>query len=320
MSKKRKETQYVKSALPVKKDTLVAPVSMVNKIHKTEAIAKILKVAIASAYIKKGDEPPISVMLIAPSEDNKTRLLLLFQKMRGIATVENISPKPLSDLIKEQDDKQKIFHIIILDFNRTLSQKSVVNKALVGTLLNLTDEGVQHSLYYGQKFHLKHRIQIAILTGIIPDIFKKHFVYWLHIGATTRFLWVAYDYNETTEKEIKHSISLNRPQYVNPEITKFKYRGKQEIVLDNPDIQSAINILTDKINDRYKTFYVVRTVGKTQYRVYFNAKGFRLEKTLILFIKTLAYLRGDNKVNYQDLEELQRLSDYFRLPNNPKEI
>jgi hypothetical protein len=290
-----------------------------DKLYNTHKIAMLVKYVLISQFIQT-DLAPLSLFLIAPTESNKTRILLLFKNFPHVKTIENLSAKPLNDLIAKQEHRQTIFEIIILDFIRTLQQKGKVADAVIGTLLNLTEEGSQESLFYGQEYKLKRRIQMGILTGITPPLFKKHFAKWNENGAMTRWLFCSYHYSQDTVNTVKTFISKNLPYMVDDIIVKVKQYGKKEILI-NPDISSAIRLLSDQVEEQLKTFYVIRMHGKTATKIYLDMQGFRLQKMLRLLAQCIAYDRGHfDGVNYQDLEELKGICDLIRLPDNPKEI
>jgi len=292
-----------------------------DAIGRTQKIADLLKYALITRYIKTDRKiPPLSVILIAESELNKTRLLLAFKNIHHAKTIENLSPKPLSNFLKEQDKKQTFSHLIILDFIRTLQTSSQVAFALSTVLNNLMDEGTQCSMYYGQEYDLKQRIQMGILTGITPQIFRKHFARWNENGLITRFLPVSYQYSEDTNQEVLTYISQDIPYVVKEATTTWKKRGYQTINIDNPDIQSAIKLLTEDLVNHLKTFYVTKYYGRHETKVYLNMHGFRLLRMIQLLAKTICYERGDNIVNYQDLAKLKEVCDLVRFPDNPKEV
>lgn len=145
------------------------PNSIDDKLFNTRKIAMLVKYVLISQFIKTV-LAPLSLFLIAPTESNKTRILLLFKNFPHVKTVENLSAKPLNDLIAKQEHRQNVFAIIILDFIRLLQQKSKTCEAVVSTLLNLTEEGAQESLFFGQEYRLKRRVQMGILTGITPPL------------------------------------------------------------------------------------------------------------------------------------------------------
>jgi hypothetical protein len=295
-----------------------------SDLYKTEKIASIIKYAITSTYIKQqpNENPiaPLSVWLIAPPEHNKTRILLKFKKAPNTIILESLSSKPLNDLIREQDKKQTVHHIILLDFIRVLEHKSPVVNALVGTMLNLLDEGVSKSLFYGQELELKHRIQMGLITAITPSIFKRHFSNWNKLGTLTRCLIVSWQYSESTKNEIMEYIRKGLPAEIDDTIATIKRRGKQTVTINNPDIACAIKLLTEDLVKKLSTFSIRKHVGKSTYSEHFQIEGFRLQKMLRLLIKAIAYSRNRNEVNYEDLAELKELCDYIRMPDNPKEL
>lgn len=233
--------------------------------------------------------------------------------------LENISNKPLNDLIAEQDKKQNIHHLIILDFIRILQQKATSSQALLSTLLNLTDEGVKRNMFFGQEYDLQNRIQIGIITSITPAIFNKHFYNWNQNGTMTRWLFCSYQYSDDTREEIKQYISKNVPALVNNAVSTIKRRRTAEIPISS-DIGVAIKLKSDEVEKRLKQFYVVRQHGKNTTKVYFDLQGFRLQKMLRILAQSIAYDRNHDSVNYEDLQELYDICELIRLPNEPKVI
>ena len=292
-----------------------------DDLYKTKQIVKIIKYSIISAQIK--EQPPtapLSPWLIAPTEHNKTRILLKFLKALYTAIIENLSDKPLNKLIKEQDKKQTVHHLIVLDLERVLAHPSVVSKAVFGTLLNLLDEGVQTSLYYGQTYHLKHRIRMGIITALTPEIFKQHFGTWNKTGHLTRILPISWKYSDSTRNDINRYIRQELPKIIDETTASIKRRGKQTVTINNPDVACAIQLLSEQLTERLRKFHVTRQTKYGKYKVYFDIEGFRLHKMLRLLAKAIAYDKDRNEVNYEDLAELKELSDFIRLPDNPKEV
>lgn len=284
--------------------------------NRTEPIKNILKKSLISPFVERDGLAPLSMMLIAPTESNKTRLLLSFPEktIPHVKVIENLSAKPLNRLIAQQDKKQEIFDIIILDYNRTLEAKTPVVTALTGTELNLTDEGCKESLYFGQKYKLHNRIQMGIIGGITPELFNKHFPTWNKNGLLTRRFPISWHYSETTRKDIQDSIAFNLKSDIEQTAVKIRKYGKKDIPIDN-NMSAAIEIETEKLRDRLLQFYVAKNSFGKEYKVFYNCEGFRLQKMLRLFAKCIAY---DNKhfdgVNFEDLRELQRLVEYIGFP------
>lgn len=136
----------------------------------------------------------------------------------------------------------------------------------------------------------------------------------------TRWLFCSYHYTDDTINTVKTFISKDLPYMVNDVIVKVKQHGKKEISI-KPDISAAIRLLSDEVEKRLKTFYVIRMHGNNAVKVYLDMQGFRLQKMLRLLIQCIAYDREHfNGVNYEDLEELKAMCDLIRLPDNPKEI
>jgi hypothetical protein len=294
-------------------------------LYKTRLYAMFIRYCLLSTFVKR-DISPLSAMLIAPPEENKTRIMMVFLKFRTAMHPVDISMKPLVDLIQAQEEKQKIFHIIIPDFIKAVYHKASVVDAVIGTLLGLIDEGIDQNLFFGQVFKLKRRVQMGLVTGITPELFRKHFRKWTENGFLTRIFPISYRYTDDTCQEIAKFISEDLPIIVDDTIAKAKQRGIREIKIGS-DISAAIRILTEDVIQRLRTFSIVAysgkkmsTKSKSGYRIYFDIKGFRLQKMLRLLIKSIAYDRGHDEANYEDLETLRELANLIRLPDNPREV
>ena len=183
-------------------------------------IINFLKYCILSYKISQKDtlDPiaPLSAWLIAPVENWKTQILLLIAKMferwkknNPIYVEDNLSAKPLAKLIKIQGTKlhQTKYFIFILDLNRTLEGNPRVVKSLFGTLLNLLNEGCKRSDYFGQGYRLKHRVQMGLITAIVPPLFMNHFETWNTGGLLTRVFWISYHYGEDTRLRAQDAIA-----------------------------------------------------------------------------------------------------------------
>jgi hypothetical protein len=249
-------------------------------------------------------------------------MLVKLKESLSTRTTVDVSTKPLNDLIKEQGERkygQRIFHIIIPDFCKTVLHSSHVIDAVIGTLLGLMDEGIDRNMFYGQQYSLNFKVRMGLITGITPPLFKRYFRKWNTSGLLTRPFIISYHYSDDTIKEIQSYIRDDLPFAINETVARIRKKGKKDISI-NSDISAAIQLLNEEIVKRLKTFYVSCNVGKTSYKIYLEIQGFRMHKMLRLLAKSIAYDHDRDAVNYEDLAELKDLADLIRLPDNPKEI
>jgi len=243
----------------------------------------------------------------------------MFRDFSNVDYEENISSKPLTDIIIRQDGKQTIKFFIVKDFIRIHNQKTPVSNAVEATLLNLTDEGVKDNSFYKQEYHLKNTIKIGIVTAIIPDVFRLRFRKWNQEGALTRWLFCSYEYTEETKRRIKDSIDDETPKKIDPKITKCKYRGQRKVTISK-EIAFYIRNLSEEVENRLKQYYTVYRHGNKNIRIYLEMEGFRLLKMIRLLAKSIAYDKERDYVNTDDLIILREICDYIRLPNDPKRV
>lgn len=280
-------------------------------------IRKILKYAILSGNINRDDLDlaPLSVMLIAPPESNKTRMLKSFDNLEFIKYATDISAKPLFSFLKEAVDG-KYTHIIIPDFIKVVSHNQNVVDAVITTLNAMMEEGIQKSMFYGQEIELPKNVRCGILTSITPSLYAEHFKDWNDIGFITRFIPVSYEYSQTTVERILDIInSQNNGHSIEKE--KIKLLTKKKTIGIDDEARPHLKSIALEITQRLKTYKLCYFKGNNKHFVSLDLKGFRMLKKIMLLSKAIALDKGLSSVNMECIEELRELSKYINLPNTP---
>lgn len=283
---------------------------------KTENIEKLVRYAIISGFIKR-DISPISLMLIAKPEHNKTSILKTFENMKNVYYTTDLSPKPLIEFLKRVDAGENYHHIIVPDFIKVVVHNKITAHSTVTTLNAMIEEGIQNSNYYGQEIHLKNNIRCGLITSITPELYKQQFKVWNDMGFLTRFLPVAYEYSDETRFKIMQMIQGNGGGDLDSDIGKIKKAGQKNITIDN-DVAAGIALFVDDLVTRLNNFEVTMYYGDVRQKVRMNIQGFRLHKQLRLLAKAIAFDRKLDHVNYECIAELRELISYLSTPNTPK--
>jgi hypothetical protein len=296
---------------------------------KTADIERLIRYVLLSGYIRT-EQAPLSLMLVAPPESNKTSMLKAYENFPGVFYVVDLSGKPLSALLKDIDKTpDKWHHLIIPDYIKLKHHNATVVAAVEATINALIEEGVKKSLYFGQEIDLSNNIKMGLISSTTPDIFKQSFEGWNKIGMTSRMLYVCYEYSEDTVKSINNAIkktlkivkkhSKNDSAYEkNTSFTRKidKAVKKNRVFIDIPDnISEAIAIYAEELVKELKAFYVETWRGKVMHRVFYDIQGFRLHKMLRLLSQSIAFDKNLEAVDENCLDELKNMLKYIKMPD-----
>jgi hypothetical protein len=285
---------------------------------KTKSIEDIIRYSIITGYLKR-DIAPISLMIIAPPESNKTSMLKQFETLKNVKYTADISSKPLIEFIKNVS-KDKYYHIIIPDFIKVVKHNQKTVDSVIVTINSMIEEGIRSSMYYGQEIDLKKNVQCGVITSITPDLYVQQFKAWNDIGFLSRFMHVTYEYSDETRTEIMKMIIGNEKPNLDEQINKIKKTGKLKDIPIQKDVAEGIMNYTDEVVKKIRSYNVSVWQGAVKRNISMNIQGFRLLKQLLLFSKAIAFDKGYEEVNYECLNELKRLLEYFCMPNNPKVV
>lgn len=285
---------------------------------KTDKIEKIVKYALISGFLKR-DTAPLSLMIVAPPESNKTSMLKQFEKVKGLKYTIDLSSKPLMDFLKDAV-KEKYYHIVVPDFVKVVRHNYNTVNSVVATLNALIEEGIQRSMFYGQEISLPKNVRCGMITSITPELYRQQFKLWNDIGFLSRFITISYEYSEETRNEIMKLISGNGEMSLDETLTKLKKSGNKKDISISNDVSEGIRLYVSELVNRLRTFHVYVSKGNAKYKLKFDIQGFRLLKQMRLLAKSIAFDKGLDIVNYECLGELKDLMEFFTLPDNPKVI
>lgn len=289
---------------------------------KTERIERLVKYAIITGVIKRDENvAPLSLMLVAPPEHNKTRILQQFEACKNVRFASDISGKPLMAFLKEARDK-KISHILIPDFIKVMGHNYNVVAAVVRTMNAMMEEGIQHNMFYGQEIDLGTKVQCGLVTSMTPGSYLQQFKSWYDIGLLSRFLTVSYEYSDETRIAISKIISGRTPDGYVPHDKKcnvIKMGGPKNIKIP-PEAADVILSYSDDLVSRLKTFKIEVFNNGLAQELQLELQGFRQHKQLRSLARAIAYDKGFTEVNSECLTELKDLMIYIGMPDLPKMI
>lgn len=284
---------------------------------KTSRIEKMVKLCLISGFLKR-DIAPLSLMLIAPPESNKTSILKKFEGMKNVKYTVDLSSKPLIKFL-EDASKEKFYHIIIPDFVKVVRHNQNTVNSVIATLNASMEEGIKESMYYGQEIKLKKNVQIGLITSITPELYIQQFKLWNEIGFLSRFVNVSYKYSEETRQDIMRLITGDASFHLDEEFSSIKKGGKKDIKMSK-DMAEVVRFLVDDVVKRLQSFSVTTYKGDVKRVIKLDIQGFRLLKQMLLLTKCIAFDKGLDEVNGECINELKILLDYVTMPNSPKLI
>lgn len=282
---------------------------------KTEKIEKLVRYAIISGFLKR-DTAPLSLMLIAPPESNKTSILKGFESLKSVKYTVDLSSRPLVEFLKNAA-KDKYYHLVVPDFIKVVKHNAIVSQAVVATLNAAIEEGIKTGMYYGQEFDLKKDVKIGLITSITPDLFIQQFRAWNALGFLTRFLPVSYEYSSETRLEISKLISGNGVSSFDKQLAKIRKSGQKDIPIMQ-DVSAGILLYTEDLTKKLREWKIRSREGGVERTLIYDIQGFRLQKQLRLLAKCIAFDRKLDQVNYECLEELKGLLEYVNSPASSK--
>ena len=293
----------------------------------TQNFKDILKYATASMFVKpKGKEEfsPVNLLLIAPPECAKTRLLNEILCKKTLKTLD-LSPKSIKEAILPRLESGETKFLIIPDLIQLLGHKKQTTGSTVGFLNALIEEGVKDNNFYGLEFHLSKVVNCGLLTAVTTDKFYENVYDFNSIGFLHRIIPVAYDYSYETIQKIQNDISSGTLFKDINEISTKTNNKLFEVTIPNKysvDILLLVNRLTDKLS-KFK-IRSSRGIGRNRTEdVYFDIKGFRLHIRLRQLARAICFIDGKGKrkeVNSDDIIKLYSISEVINLPNTKKVI
>ena len=256
---------------------------------KMNKIKRIIEVALWTGWIE--NEKPVSLLIVAKPERGKTEALKIYKDNKGIAFINDVTTKALTEiLINKYKNKELLNHIIIPDFLNPISKQQSTSKQIVQFLSSLIEDGVciVKSAYIDLNLD---GFQCGLITAITEDENERKKKSWRSIGFLSRFVPVTYSYSFNTILEIFESIS------------KQDYHKHDKINLDFPEKKTVVNLPYELSKDFDN---VIQSIAIKQ-----KLDGIRLKKAFNSMLKAIALSKNKLIVDKEDTKELLELCEYI---------
>lgn len=245
---------------------------------KLTDIRKIIKLTIISGYIKNTDRP-ISLLLIGKSGIGKSEVTTYYYGKK----VLRMTDVSYFGICNEINKNPEVKHLLIPDFLKVTRKNKNTSDNVIGILCSFMEEGVGKIHLNKQEYDFKGK-RLGIITSTTQASFSQNQYIWETIGFIQRFLICSYAYtNETRDEVMKY---INDENYL-LEANKEKITGTNKFIKSTPELNAQLRII--------------------------SKDSFRLQKHLQTLVKCNAFLRGDDKVIQEDINEIIRLSGYLNF-------
>lgn len=269
-----------------------------------DKIIKIVKLGIASAYIKN-EKTRLNIILLANPEAGKTSMLLNFdlKKLKHVFAFSDLTRSKLEKFIKELNNPREsmIRYIIVPDFTRLISHSKDTQRGLIGLLNSALEEGVMEvTSYFGSGMSdtkpFNHPVRLGVATSatrtFISD--RRRTSFWHSIGFMSRMLPISFSYTKEQVVVIRKHIADGKDLFDEPEIMRLKdmkVSCKGKFVAEFGD-------------------YIEKLAEAS------SLLGFRYTKEFRIMLKANALLRGSSNVTKRDVKDLMPLMKYINLDYN----
>ncbi len=254
-----------------------------KKLRGLENITEFLKVVFASGFI---DDKPLSCLLVAPVSSGKTTTIKQFKDNKNIViTTDSTAYGILKEYINPLKSRE-IRHFVIPDLLNALSRRKTTADMLILFINSTSEDGLFPSYTYG--IQLNEYIEpFGWVLCLTSEAYKRKYKFLKDIGFISRFFVIEYKYSTEQINEILNDI-VNEFSIKIP-VEKIAGRKKAKTIKGNPEIFKELipfSQLLCKDSD---------------------SEIIRMQKKLQVFLKSCAYLRGDNEVKQEDLTKLKEL-------------
>lgn len=286
---------------------------------------ELIKYAIATTFVRPSEKNayfcPVNLMLIAPPECGKTRILKGILCKKTYETMD-LSPKIIQNTIIPGIEKGDFTYLIITDLIQLVGHKKVTSSSTIRLLNALIEEGVKDSDFFGLDFHLKETIKCGLITGITIEEFYANLKEWNKIGFLHRNLPVTYDYSTQKVNEIHQIIASGK---LFSDINEIALKRNIPLKISIPDKYSQdILLIMNRILEKFKGFKIKKIrKGSKDIEVFFDVKGFRIHDRLRQLARAICLIEGKGKrkiVNSNDINKLREIEDLINFPNTKKWI
>lgn len=255
---------------------------------KTKPILEILKRVVASGFVLNAR--PLSCLLVASVGAGKTTSLIKLSQNNNILALSDVTPYGLSKLLGEIRLK-KVKHLIIYDLVQPMSRGRAVVNTLIGFLNSLIEEGIfKISTAF---IEIKEPIRLGLITCTTDFEIKDKRRGWLNIGFISRMLPISYDYTSTDIIQILEDLAKQEIGDISYENLKVK-----EKEIRTPEKITSL------------------LIPYAQEMTHNQEKPFRKLEQLKILLMSNALLRGDTKINMEDMEWFKSIVKYLNFDLN----
>lgn len=253
-----------------------------------EKVTEIIKIVLASGSIS--DDKPLSLFIKAPVSSGKTTAVKQFQNVKKTKILTDITAYGILKTYQKDLENGEIRHFFIADLLNALSRRKTTAETLL-LFINATSED---GLFPSTTFNIDIKNFIAPFGWILcitEEGFEKKKRFIESVGLSSRFLKISYRYSREQLDKILENIVNGRGVNI-PLIPVKQHNHKKKI---------AGNVTIFKELIPYS-----KLLSKS------DAEILRIQKQLQTFLKASALLRGDDKVQKEDLEKLKDLIELLK--------
>lgn len=268
---------------------------------KVEPIERIIKVVLASGRVK--GEKPLSAIIIAPVECGKTTTIrkCSLKTKSAFYTTDATAFGIVRDTNQLRDFASgQLTHIVIPDLLTCLGRKQDTVTTFIHFMNSLIEEGVVNVSTYATHLAGAVEAKAGLITAIPPKPFFDKRKRWGQIGFISRALPISFDYEIATRVEILKSIQ--------------KQEHLQEIIEDLrlPKKPREVNLPFNQA-EKIEPFALLLAAAHSRFQ---EVYGFRYQRQLQTFAKSVALLEKKQEVDDDCIQELGRLANFINLQFN----
>lgn len=278
----------------------------------------LIKYSIGTMFVmpseKNGYFCPVNLILIAPPECGKTKIIKNF-KCRSCLELVDLSSKTLSNNVIPLLERGDIKFIIIPDMIQLIGHKIQTSQATIQLLNAIIEEGVKDSLFFGQEFHLKKSVNCGLITGVTTSKFFQNVKRWDSIGFIHRLLPITYDYSDSTIRKIHNEIAEGR---LIEKRDKFDIARKNPMKIKIPQgYAMKIVDLSLSLSLKLNTFHIRHRVESKMVDMSLDIKGFRIHDRLRQLARSICFLDSKGKRDSVNEDDILKLTECVKIINFP---
>lgn len=266
--------------------------------YKLELLEKVVALCLYSGYLM--GEKPLSLLIIAPTEAGKSRVLKKFLPNKGVKPSTDVTPYGFIRDTLPKIRSGEIKHLIMPDLLGPMEKAQAAQKRFVSFMSSLIEDGIAdistfyfHSSPFGNIENLK----CGLLTALPYDILNDKRRRWTRMGFMSRLMPFSYSYTKDAIQSI----------------LDFKWRGddidEQPIILDLPSHDTTVECNFDWAK-KFEPF--IKAMAKAS-----GVYGFRYAEQVRILLKANALAANRATVTQDDMEEIAKVMIYLNLDLKP---